>query len=374
MDALILSCGTGGGHNTAAKAIKEEFIKRGCNATLLNPYTLCSKKTARVIDKAYVSLVQKCPNLFGFIYQLGSGYRRLPFRSPVYFANKRASKRMSDYLKKRKFDIIITTHLFPAEIITQLKYHGEKVPLTVFVSTDYECTPFVEETKCDAFVIPGRELIDSYTSRGIEPSILYPLGIPVPSAFNNTLSQSDAKKKLGLLEENDYLLLSGGSMGAGKLFNIAGKLYNKCKQNEKLIVICGTNEKLYNDLLHEFGNSITLIKCTDKMAEYIRASKMYFTKPGGLSSTEAAVSETVLVHLPPIPGCETLNAKFYANNGMSIRFKNNDKGILDVMSLLNDSSRIENMKEMQRQIISKKASKEIYELAQHIVDKQAQKS
>lgn len=29
MDALILSCGTGGGHNAAGAAIKEELIKRG---------------------------------------------------------------------------------------------------------------------------------------------------------------------------------------------------------------------------------------------------------------------------------------------------------------------------------------------------------
>ena len=32
MDALILSCGTGGGHNAAAKAIMEELIGRGWNA------------------------------------------------------------------------------------------------------------------------------------------------------------------------------------------------------------------------------------------------------------------------------------------------------------------------------------------------------
>lgn len=37
MDALILSCGTGGGHNSAAKALMEEMQHRGHRATLLNP-------------------------------------------------------------------------------------------------------------------------------------------------------------------------------------------------------------------------------------------------------------------------------------------------------------------------------------------------
>lgn len=54
MDALILSCGTGGGHNAAGAAIKEELIKRGYNVKFFNPYALKSNRLARVIDRAYV--------------------------------------------------------------------------------------------------------------------------------------------------------------------------------------------------------------------------------------------------------------------------------------------------------------------------------
>lgn len=43
MNALILSCGTGGGHNAAAEAIRGELLRRGWNAELLNPYILCGK-------------------------------------------------------------------------------------------------------------------------------------------------------------------------------------------------------------------------------------------------------------------------------------------------------------------------------------------
>ena len=38
MEALILSCGTGGGHNSAALAIKEEMEQRGHRVTMMNPY------------------------------------------------------------------------------------------------------------------------------------------------------------------------------------------------------------------------------------------------------------------------------------------------------------------------------------------------
>jgi len=87
MDALILSCGTGGGHNAAGAAIKEELIKRGYNVKFFNPYALKSNRLARVIDRAYVGLVQKAPNVFGVVYKIGNAYRKLPFHSPVYYAN-----------------------------------------------------------------------------------------------------------------------------------------------------------------------------------------------------------------------------------------------------------------------------------------------
>ena len=40
MDALILSCSTGGGHNAAGFAIKEELEYRGHRVTMMDPYEL----------------------------------------------------------------------------------------------------------------------------------------------------------------------------------------------------------------------------------------------------------------------------------------------------------------------------------------------
>ena len=40
MEALILSCATGGGHNAAAEAMQEELQCRGHHVQLLDPYVL----------------------------------------------------------------------------------------------------------------------------------------------------------------------------------------------------------------------------------------------------------------------------------------------------------------------------------------------
>ena len=65
VDALIRTCGTGGGHNAAAFAMKEELERRGHSARVLNPYTLHSEALARRIDSTYVSMAQRAPDLFG---------------------------------------------------------------------------------------------------------------------------------------------------------------------------------------------------------------------------------------------------------------------------------------------------------------------
>ena len=66
------------------------------------------------------------------------------------------------------------------------------------------------------------------------------------------------------------------------------------------------------------GNPDVLLQpFTDKVSLFMDAADIVFTKPGGLTSTEAAVKNVLLVHTPPIPGCETINAEFFSSRGLS---------------------------------------------------------
>ena len=47
------------------------------------------------------------------------------------------------------------------------------------------------------------------------------------------------------------------------------------------------------------------------------ASEVLFSKPGGITSTEAAVKNIPLVHTAPIPGVEDQNARFFHFHNMS---------------------------------------------------------
>ena len=49
MKALILSCNTGGGHNSAGRAVAEEFVSRGDEAYVLDYLTLAGQGVSRIV-------------------------------------------------------------------------------------------------------------------------------------------------------------------------------------------------------------------------------------------------------------------------------------------------------------------------------------
>lgn len=341
MDALILSCGTGGGHNSAGKAVLDELNKRGHNAVMINPYSLCKLKVESKINNTYISVAKSMPKFFGFIYKIADIYRRLPVKSPVYYLNRLMTDTMREYLDNNHVDIIITPHLFPAEIITGMKKKDLSVPLTMFIATDYTCIPFTEETECDRYIIPSEDLLKEYVKKGIPREHIYTLGIPCHTDFSSDIPKQTAKKELNLETGKKYILISGGSMGAGNVRLAVKTLYKYYYNNSNIhfIVICGNNEKLYSFLNMHYKDKVYALKYTEDMAKYMKACDIFISKPGGLSSTEALVSGIPLIHISPIPGCETANMNYFNEHHLSLPVKNIRKELVyATRTLLSDNT------------------------------------
>lgn len=373
MEALILSCSTGGGHNAAGRALKEELERRGHRADFLDPYTLAGGKWDRRVGNTYVQIAQKTPRVFGAVYHLGDLYRNLPIPSPVYGINLAMCRIVGDYLKNHSYDIIFTPHIFPGEILQGIRKRGVKIPPVVFISTDYTCSPFTEETKCDYYITPGPMLNGEYVRRGIPRERLRPFGIPVKRAFSEEISREKAIEELGLDPGKTYLLLSGGSIGAGQQIQKTIEAVadpKRRRKDEVLIVICGNNEALYRKLEEKYGRDpgVILMTSTDRMELYLKACSVYLSKPGGLSSTEAAVAGIPLIHISPIPGCETKNLEYFGNLGMCIPVGNETEALPAALERLRNPEEIARMREHQRKYISASAAEEICTFAESITN------
>lgn len=371
METLILSCSTGGGHNSAARAMAEELSRRGHTVTILDSYELVGERLASTVGNAYVRLVQKAPALFGVVYKLGGLYRRTPFHSPVYWANGKMVKYLRQYLQEEHFDLIICTHIFPGEILAHMRNDGLTVPPVILIATDYTCIPFTEETDSDWFVVPSQEVVKDFSKRRIKKERILPLGIPVRESFRTPMSRQEARSRLGLDPELCYLLLSGGSIGAGKIRTAIRVLARYLKRHEevRLLVICGNNEKLFGRLRRRYARheQITIMESTSEMAVYMRACDLFISKPGGLSSTEGAVAGIPMIHISPIPGCETKNAKFFGRRKMAVTVRDVRRRLLPAVRHLQKEEHVREMLESQRQYLDGRAAERICDLAESLV-------
>lgn len=373
MEALIMSCGTGGGHNTAAQAVADELKRHGHGVTFMDPYNLVGESTAATIGNAYIKMVQKSPKMFGIVYSLGDAYRQLPVHSPVYWANGKMKSRMQSFLEGHNFDVVVMSHVFPAHIMTNLKRDGFAIPITVLIATDYTCIPFMEEADCDYYVVPSENLCDEFCARGISREKLLPFGIPARKEFTDTASKAELKSKLGLEADKKYILLCGGSIGAGDIEKSAKAVQTYLQDNPDyaLIIICGNNQKLYKTIKMKYGRypQISVMQSTSQMADYMKVCDVFISKPGGLSSTEAAVSNVPLIHISPIPGCESRNADFFEKRGMSIYVQNPKTELYAALEKIQGEGFAEQMKNAQRRYINREATSNLCDFLYNVCEK-----
>lgn len=365
MKILILSCNTGEGHNAAGRAMAQRIEAEGHEAVMMDYMMLSGEKASRRVGGGYVGLVRTMPHGFGLLYRIGMAWSKGPLgRSPVYWANSLLADRLQQLLERERFDAILLPHLFPAEALTCLKRRGVKLPVTVSIGTDYTCIPLWEETDCDFYVIPHEDLAEEYAERGIAREKLRPFGIPVRMDFQRPRDRMEARRQLNLPEAGKVYLVMSGSMGFGRIQAFTYALRGVMGPDGTIVVICGNNRKLRGVLEREFpeGGAVRIVGYTDRVADYMAACDVLYSKPGGLTSTEALVSGVPMVHTAPIPGCETCNLRFFTERGMSVAAKGIISQVKSGMALANDPERMRRMCECQRDNARPDASERILAL------------
>lgn len=353
MKALILSCNTGQGHNTAGRAMLEHLQERNIPCEMKDALLFASERVSRVVSGSYINVATKAPQFFHFLYWAGGGISSSRIKSVVYLANKGYAKALGTYIEENGFDTVLLPHLFPAEALTSLRRKGNLSARCYAIATDYTCIPFWEETELDGYFIPHEDLRDEFVKKGIPEEKLFATGIPVSKRFCRPVEAAGVRKDLQIPADGKMLLVMSGSMGFGAVSNLTEKLAGICHPADRIFVLGGSNEPLKRELRQKFGADprIKVLDFTDQVPAYMGACDVLFTKPGGLTSTEAAARNVPLIHTAPIPGCETINAAFFSSRGMSFCAKDESEAVACAKRLLADQEACEKMKAAQRREI-----------------------
>ena len=348
---LILSCGTGGGHNSAAKAIKECLIEKGVNVDFIEYLDIINPKIRKKVNNLYIKSTKANGKIFKVVYKLGEIYQKTNLKSPVYALNFLNKNRLYKYIIENNYKYIITTHLFAAQTLTAIKKE-HKIKF-MEVATDYVCIPFWEETNSDHFIIPCIDLQEDFIKKGINKEKLLSYGIPTAKTYREKYNKEDCKKELGLDTSKKYVLILTGSMGFGNVEEMLKEL-NKNIDDITFIISTGHNSKLLKVLSDKYKETenVIILPFTDKISQYMKCSEIILTKPGGLTTTEIATLRKPFIHTMPIPGCENYNVQFFKERKMSISCDSIKEVVKNTKELLENKELQEDMIKNQEKYIS----------------------
>ena len=361
MKVLLLSCSTGGGHNSCAKYIEEELKLNNIKCEFKNFYDIVNTSGNRMTEKIYLNSLKGNGKAFKNIYKLGELYSKSGITSPVYLVNKIHARRLYNYIKNGSFDLVVATHLFPSLTLTAIKKHLDKNIKFITISTDYEPCPFLKETMPDYLIMQkGQE--NRYIEKGCNKDILVNSGIPVSSRF--IFNAKNIRNIYGIKENENVILVMLGSMGFGKIYEIIDDILNQDKC--KVMVVCGNNKKLYEELTSMNRENLIVFGFVNNINDLIYSSNIVMSKPGGLSSTEITSMRKPLIHIYPIPGIETYNTNFFESHGMSLKCDTKEE-ILDTLHvLLNNKHMQEKMIKYQVKYIKKYSARDLINLIKNI--------
>src|SRR5207245_768443 len=118
---LILSASAGAGHVRAAQALERAFAQLGAAHEVhhVDTLQLTNKVFRTLYSKAYIELVDRAPDVLGWLYDwLDTPWEKERRRLAWDKLNTRPFVRM---LEKHRPDLVLCTHFLPAELISWLK-------------------------------------------------------------------------------------------------------------------------------------------------------------------------------------------------------------------------------------------------------------
>lgn len=322
MKILIATITAGGGHVAAASALEDAWRELRPRDTLerVDLIQFYSSLHRRIHLQSYEQLVSKAPEIWGIVFNQtdkpGSLTRlnklRGAFTGP-------STRRISSYLGKFQPHAVLCTHYLPLEIINHLRDKRRLKTFTASIVTDFEAHALWMSPSVDLYCVAAQQTRTRLIARGATAEQVAVTGIPVASKFREVPTSREARKQLGLRDDQPVLLVLGGGFGWGPIAEILSGL-DALEQSFQTVVVCGRNEELRAKLaVQDRRHPTQLLGFASNMHELLSASNLVITKPGGLTTSEAlAVGRPILV-INPIPGQEAANSDFLLEQGAGVK-------------------------------------------------------
>lgn len=365
MKVLILSVNNGQGHNSCAAALGTAYERHGCLCVIWDALSFVSEDISRLVSNCHVKIYRYIPRSNDIGYRLSEKHPGAVFKkgSPVYGLLRNGAKKLAARIDEEGFDAVIACHVFAAVMLTQAKELCKKEFKSAHVSTDYTCSPGVAQSNMDFYFIPNEALRDEFAAAGVPEERIVSSGLPVGEKFFYPADRTRAREALRVRPGESHLMVMCGSMGGGPIYALSSELSGLAGENVRISIICGTNGNLKKKLDKKFGGDerFRIYGYVGNIAAFMDSADLFLTKPGGLSTSEAAVKGLPMVFVNSVAGCEDHNFNFFINAGGAVSAKKNRDIAALCISLLSNEERLKGMSGALRKCIPGNPAENIFE-------------
>ena len=381
---LIMSASTGGGHNRAAKAMKDEIEKKcidGEHITceIIDSLKLINTTMDKIISSGYEKSAKYTPKAWGGVYKMSDANIVSKHEYKGNLFNTLLASKLKKLLKERKPDLIIGTHPFPMIALSTLKkkypyrnaFNSFFVPPLISVLTDYTAHSTYIQDEIDYYIAGDEYVKEVLISEGVDGDKIKPYGIPVEKSFLEHREKSVVLEELGLAPDKFTVLLMGGSFGAGNIKDTLKELL-EIDRDLQIIVITGRNETLKEKLeksleKYTIDKNISILGFTQDMNDILSAVDIIVSKPGGLTTTECLLKELPMIIPYYIPGQEEENMDFLSNCGAALRTSKKFTISVLLKVLIDNPMRMELLKNNIKSVKKQNTAEDIANLVSNIL-------
>lgn len=359
------------GHHLAALALEEAIRELGESWEILavNSLDYTNPRLNRVVQKSYLSLLHKTPEIWDYLYDNPQVARGTAGARELI--NKLNSGKLEELLDSFSPDVVICTQAFPLGVVAAYKKRKrENLPL-IGVVTDYIAHCYWLCDEANFYAVPHETTKQDLSRKGIAEKKIRITGIPINPKFGKKRDRNKIGERVNLDPNLPAVLIMGGGQGLGPVEEITCRL-DALTLPFQMIIITGLNEDLKKGLKKKeskMTKPVHILGYVDNVENLMEASDIIVTKPGGLTSAEALTKGLAIVIAGCLPGQEEYNSRFLVEEGVAVKV-NEGKGVAVIVEeLLRDTPRLSKLQIKARELSRPDASLEIAKIALEAVSK-----
>lgn len=367
---LLLYISEDSGHHRASLAIEKALIELGGGVQTMNvnSFNYTNPILEKVINKTYMSVIKRTPEIWDYLYDNPNVLRKTQrLREMIHKFNTGKLKSLLDEFVP---DCVVSTQAFPCGMMADYKKtFGLSIPL-VGVLTDYAPHSYWIYDNVDRYVVPsddtGRRLVDN----GVAPEKIFSYGIPIDPKFAKSVDIGSILKKLSLDRDVPCVLIMGGSQGLGPIKEVIRAL-DRSFLKLQIIVVTGTNKKLYRNLSERAGafqKKVLVFDYASNVDELMQISTLVITKAGGITTAEALAKGIPMLIVNPLPGQEAMNTKYLLSQGVAVRAENPQDTVTLVEELLYSPDKLRVMSDKARALSRPHSALDIAKMILELAD------